>query len=357
MNSSPTVDPQLAVRLDYQAYVEAHFIRLAYAEELMTIVGSGWITRSGLEAAPGEPIGRANYFHAARNEAVVRIDGAICHLFLNDRALVARVAAEDWASAERALAEIRSALPEVGDADREVPVRFWWWSGQAPKVMARMLETPAWSQTAGNYPGSTGHALASLAGWRREPPHGGRLLLLHGPPGTGKTSAVRTLTGEWRSWAEFHFITDPEQFLHNPSYLLETVGGTGRAMQPADRWKVVVLEDAGEFLVPDAKQRNGQALSRLLNVCDGVLGQSMRALVLITTNEPLAALHPALSRPGRCLADVEFELFDEAGADAWCASHDAPVSGASAASLADLYAHAAGRTPLVRRRRLGFAPA
>lgn len=45
-----------------------------------------------------------------------------------------------------------------------------------------------------------------------------------------------------------------------------------RELGPANRWKIVVLEDAGEFLAPDAKHLKGQALSRLLNVCDGVLG-------------------------------------------------------------------------------------
>jgi len=42
--------------------------------------------------------------------------------------------------------------------------------------------------------------------------------------------------------------------------------------EPDRRWVAragVVLEHSGEFLAPDAKQLNGQALSRLLNVCDG----------------------------------------------------------------------------------------
>jgi hypothetical protein len=214
-----------------------------------------------------------------------------------------------------------------------------------------------WSQTAGNYPGATGNTLAKHSDWRREPPQGGRLLLLHGPPGPGKTSAVRTLTGEWRSWAEFQFITDPEQFLHNPSYLLETVGSSRRASQPADRWKVVVLEDAGEFLVPDAKQLNGKALSRLLNVCDGVLGQSMRALVLITTNEPLVILHPALSWPGRCLAEIELSCSTrrEPTPGLWQTTYRCPGRAPCRSRICT--PHAAGRPPVVRRRRLRFAPA
>ena len=48
----------------------------------------------------------------------------------------------------------------------------------------------------------------------------------------------------------------------------------------------------------DAKERTGQALSRFLNVVDGLIGQGLRLLVLVTSNEELGKLHPAVSRPG-----------------------------------------------------------
>ena len=34
---------------------------------------------------------------------------------------------------------------------------------------------------------------------------------------------------------------------------------------------------------------------------DGIVGQSLRVLVLVTTNEPLRRLHPAVVRPGRTM--------------------------------------------------------
>jgi hypothetical protein len=182
------------------------------------------------------------------------------------------------------------------------------------------------------------------------------LLLWHGEPGTGKTSAIRSLTGEWRSWAEFQFVTDPEEFLSNPGYLLATIAeprGPHPSM-PVNRWRIVVLEDAGEFLAPDAKQLKGQALSRLLNVCDGVLGQAMRALVLVTTNEPLTRLHPALARPGRSLVEVAFERFGRDQAAAWCIGRNANPPDVHAASLADLYAHLDGRRMARRKPAIGF---
>jgi hypothetical protein len=41
-------------------------------------------------------------------------------------------------------------------------------------------------------------------------------------------------------------------------------------------------------------------------VAGGLLGRGLRCLFLITTNEPLAAVHPALVRAGRGLSQIEF---------------------------------------------------
>jgi SpoVK/Ycf46/Vps4 family AAA+-type ATPase len=180
-------------------------------------------------------------------------------------------------------------------------------------------------------------------------------MLWHGQPGTGKTHAIRALAGEWRSWAEFQFVTDPEEFLSNPSYLLNTIADSRRSSARAKRWRIVVLEDAGEYLAPDAKHTRGQALSRLLNVCDGVLGQAMRALVLVTTNEPMRTLHPALSRPGRCLRQVGFERFDRSGVESWVDGRGIDPPDQSSASLAELYAYAEGGVgQLPDRTAFGF---
>ena len=68
------------------------------------------------------------------------------------------------------------------------------------------------------------------------------------------------------------------------------------------KWRILILEDTGELLAADAKAQAGQGLSRLLNVVDGIIGQGLRVLVLVTTNDELHQLHPAVARPGRCLA-------------------------------------------------------
>jgi SpoVK/Ycf46/Vps4 family AAA+-type ATPase len=76
----------------------------------------------------------------------------------------------------------------------------------------------------------------------------------------------------------------------------------------APTWRLIVIEDADELLRADAKRETGQSLSRLLNLADGFIGRGLRTLIMITTNEPLGRLHPAVVRPGRCLAEIEFPL-------------------------------------------------
>jgi hypothetical protein len=95
--------------------------------------------------------------------------------------------------------------------------------------------------------------------------------------------------------------------------------------------------------------RDARALGRLLNLTDGFVGQGVDVLVLVTGNEPLSRLHPALSRPGRCAAPVAFECFDAEEAAGWLG-----VERAAGGSLAELWAVREGRAPLREERRLGF---
>jgi hypothetical protein len=111
---------------------------------------------------------------------------------------------------------------------------------------------------------------------------------------------------------------DPEELLgRGGAYMLDLLAWDD---ENEDDWRLLILEDAGELIAADARAVAGQALSRLLNVADGVIGQGTRTLLLITTNEPVKRLHPATRRPGRCLADIEFTALSVAEANAWLAA-------------------------------------
>src|SRR5205823_3145494 len=118
-------------------------------------------------------------------------------------------------------------------------------------------------------------------------------------------------------------------------------------------WRVLLLEDTGELLSADARELMGQGLSRFLNVVDGLIGQGLRVLALVTTNEEIRRLHPAVARPGRAAANVEFSPLSAEEAQAWLGAHGGEDGQAEPRTLAELYAQVEGIDP-AEQRLVGF---
>ena len=95
-------------------------------------------------------------------------------------------------------------------------------------------------------------------------------------------------------------------------------------------------------------------MSRLLNVVDGLIGQGLRVLVLMTGNEPLRHLHPGISRLGRCASIVEFRPFTDGQASARLTERGHESDGSAGSTLADLYGVLNGQGTH-RERMIGFA--
>ena len=122
------------------------------------------------------------------------------------------------------------------------------------------------------------------------------LILLHGKPGTGKTSYIRYLISILKKDVIF-LPPNMASAITNPNLISILIDNPNC---------IFVIEDA-ENIVVDRERDGNSPVSALLNISDGLLSDCLNIQVICSFNTDLSKIDSALLRKGRLIAKYEFK--------------------------------------------------
>jgi hypothetical protein len=154
------------------------------------------------------------------------------------------------------------------------------------------------------------------------------IILLHGDPGTGKTSYIKYLTGIVKEKNILFIPPSMAEVLSEPSiipFLME------------HKNSILIIEDA-ERVISD-REINGSAagVSNILNLTDGILGDCLNIQIIATFNMKREKIDSALLRKGRLIVEHKFQNLNVDDTNKLLKTLNKDYVSKESMSLADIY--------------------
>jgi len=165
------------------------------------------------------------------------------------------------------------------------------------------------------------------------------VLLLIGPPGSGKTTFIRGLLDYSKKSA---MVTYDAAILEKDYIFASFIGNDT---------DIMVMEDCDKFL--GSRADGNTMMHKFLNVGDGLVTSSGKKLIFSTNLPSVRDVDPALIRPGRCFDILNFGMLNKTQADILAKKIGVTLEDKEFYSVAEIY-NTQTTSPTTVSRKLGF---
>ncbi len=170
------------------------------------------------------------------------------------------------------------------------------------------------------------------------------LLLIHGLPGTGKTTYIRHLIKKVN-----------RKFIFLPLFMAKELNSPDLLPFLIEhKNSILIIEDSEKLIANRGTSNNDGGISTLLNLSDGLVGDAFGIKIICTFNTGIANIDKALLRKGRLINRYEFKELSIEKAKKIAELNNISYDGKEPIRIGDLFNTEDNQSNLIDRKAIGF---